>query len=302
MKSYLRNLSALVAIMFTTSVAFAGFTAYSGSTLLGNVTTLKCSTGLTCTKNGAVITAVSSPSLTGTTLNLSSTLNAAGDFSVATNKFNVTAASGNTAIAGTANVVGDFSVATNKFNVTAASGNTAVAGTLGVTGATTLTGGLAVSTPIVNFMGWKPSTLTSGTSTVPSATHVYVTQIFIPVNATLTGVYLNNGATVGTNKWIVALFNSAGAVVANSSLSGITTSGADGYQQLPFTGTYAAKTGMYWIGIYMNGTTDRFRSAPAVGQYAGYTGDITGQTFGTVATITPPTSFTADVGPVAFTY
>lgn len=57
-----------------------------------------------------------------------------GDFSVATNKFNVTAASGNIAAAGTANIVGDFSVATNKFNVTAASGNTAIAGTANVVG------------------------------------------------------------------------------------------------------------------------------------------------------------------------
>lgn len=60
----------------------------------------------------------------------------AGDFSVATNKFNVTAASGNTAIAGTANVVGDLSVATNKFTVAAASGDTLVAGDLTVTGTT----------------------------------------------------------------------------------------------------------------------------------------------------------------------
>jgi len=42
----------------------------------------------------------------------------------------------------TLGVTGDFSVNTNKFNVTAASGNTTVAGTLGVTGATTLTGAL----------------------------------------------------------------------------------------------------------------------------------------------------------------
>lgn len=330
MKTRMKNFSIFIAILFATTVAYGGFQAFNGTSSLGGMTILKCSTGLTCTKSGSTLTMVSSPTLTGTTLALSSTLSATGnfaintnkfnvtaasgntaiagtadvvgDFSVATNKFNVTAASGNVAVAGTANVVGDFSVATNKFNVTASSGNTTVAGTLGVTGATTLTGGLAITTPLVNFMGWKPSTLTSGTSTAAVATHVYVSQVYIPMNATLTGVYVNNAATVGTNKWIVALFNSAGAVVANSSLSGITTSGADAYQVLAFTGTYAAKTGMYWIGLYMNGTTDRFRTVPAVGQYGGYTGDITGQTFGTVATITPPTSFTADVGPVAFTY
>jgi hypothetical protein len=45
----------------------------------------------------------------------------------------VLSASGAVALASTLNVVGNFSVATNKFNVTAASGNTAIAGTLAVT-------------------------------------------------------------------------------------------------------------------------------------------------------------------------
>ena len=58
----------------------------------------------------------------------------AGNFAINTNKFNVTASSGNTTIAGTLGVTGDVSINTNKFNVTASSGNTTVAGTLGVTG------------------------------------------------------------------------------------------------------------------------------------------------------------------------
>ncbi len=45
----------------------------------------------------------------------------------------------------TANVVGNFSVATNKLTVAAASGNTVVAGTLGVTGASTFTGVLTAN-------------------------------------------------------------------------------------------------------------------------------------------------------------
>jgi len=66
------------------------------------------------------------------------TLAVAGDLAVNTNKFNVTAASGNTSIAGSLTATGDLAVNTNKFNVTAANGNTAVAGTLAVTGASTL--------------------------------------------------------------------------------------------------------------------------------------------------------------------
>lgn len=43
-------------------------------------------------------------------------------------------------VVGTLGVTGDVAINTNKFNVTASSGNTSIAGTLGVTGNTTLTG------------------------------------------------------------------------------------------------------------------------------------------------------------------
>jgi hypothetical protein len=46
---------------------------------------------------------------------------------------------------GTLDAGGNFAVNTNKFNVTAATGNTTIAGTLGVTGATTLTGQLTAN-------------------------------------------------------------------------------------------------------------------------------------------------------------
>lgn len=307
---------ALTTMLTITPAIAATLALNSSNTVLGNYSKMKCSTGLTCTLSGGQLTVVSSPTLTGTTLSLSSTLAATGNFSINTNKFNVTASSGNTTVAGTLGVTGavsasstvdsagNFSVATNKFNVTAGSGNTTVAGTLGVTGATTFTGGVATSSGAnSNFMAWKPSSLTSGTSTQASATHVYVTQVFIPYNATLTGVYVNNGATVGTNKYVAILYSSSGAVLANSTTAGITTSGADAYQQLAFAATYAAVgPAIYYVGLQVNGTTDRFRTVPAVGQYGGFTADISGQTFGTAATITPPTTFTADVGPVVFTY
>ncbi len=149
---------------------------------------------------------------------------------------------------------------------------------------------------------WPSPTLTSGTSTTPSATTVYLTQLHIKTNCTLTGVAVSNGATVGTNKYVAALFNSAGVPVANSALAGATTVGADVYQTLDFTATYGAVPGVYWIGLYVDGTTDRFRSIPAVGAFAGLAGSATGQTFGTVAAVTVPTTFTADKGPVSFVY
>ena len=73
-------------------------------------------------------------------LGVTNNLDVTGDFKVNTNKFTVTAASGNTTVAGTLGVTSNFNINTNKFSVIAASGNTTVAGTLGVTGNTNLNG------------------------------------------------------------------------------------------------------------------------------------------------------------------
>ncbi len=72
------------------------------------------------------------------------------DFTVATNKFTVASASGNTVVAGTLAIAGDVNVNSGKFTVAASTGNTTVYGTLGVTGLATLasvsiTGGLAIT-------------------------------------------------------------------------------------------------------------------------------------------------------------
>ena len=153
------------------------------------------------------------------------------------------------------------------------------------------------------WLGWAPPTLTSGTSTTPSATTVYLSQILIGSACSLTGIKVNSGATVGTDKYIAALFDSNGAPLAYSALAGTTTANADAYQALAFTSAYAiSEPGVYWIGLYVNSTTDRFRSIPAVGEFAGLAGSVTGQSFGTVAAVTLPSTFTADKGPVAFTY
>ncbi len=83
------------------------------------------------------ITATSTGVAIAGTQTVSSTLNVVGNFSVATNKMTVDAATGNTIIAGTLGVTGDVAIATNKVTIAAATGNTAIAGTLGVTGAAT---------------------------------------------------------------------------------------------------------------------------------------------------------------------
>jgi hypothetical protein len=167
-------------------------------------------------------------------------------------------------------------------------------------------GGVAITASAgqqTRFMNFKPGTLTSGTSTTPSITTVYLSQVYIPAKCTLTGVAVNSGATIGTDKYIVALFDQDGVALANSALAGVTTASADGFQSIPFTAILDVNgPAVYWIGLYVGGTTDRFRSIPALGAYAGLAGSATGQTFGTIANVTLPTTFTADKGPVAFVY
>jgi hypothetical protein len=94
-------------------------------------TTLTINSGATLSLTGYSVDGgtPSSMAVTGA-VTVGTTCNVVGNFSVATNKFNVTAASGNTAIAGTLGVTGNLTVATNKLVVTAASGNVVAAGTV----------------------------------------------------------------------------------------------------------------------------------------------------------------------------
>ena len=126
--------------------------------------------------NGAVTSAK-----LDTNIDIAGTLDSTGNFSVNTNKLNVTASSGNTTIAGTLGVTGTttltgalaanagITVDTNKFTVADTTGNTTVAGTLGVTGASTLTGPLIFGTP-------PELTISSGSITVTGSYHVVDTE------------------------------------------------------------------------------------------------------------------------------
>lgn len=154
------------------------------------------STGL----NGCAIGATTTSTGAFTTGTFSSTLGVTGDFAINTNKFTVTAASGNTTVAGTLGVTGDFAVATNKFTVAAATGNTTVAGTLGVTGAVTLsstlgvTGDFSVATNKFTVAAATGNTTVAGTLGVTGAITGNVTGNVTGSSGSCTG----NAATATT--------------------------------------------------------------------------------------------------------
>lgn len=184
-------------------------------------------------------------------------------------------------------------------------GTTPAAGTftsLTSTGAYTPTGGVAAAggfaaPTVYPSGGMAPPTATTGTDTTPVVTESYIAEIFIPANCTLTGIAILNGSAVAGNMKL-SLVSSAGAQLATTASTA--QSGTAAYQKVPFTGTYAAKgPGKYFVHAQFNNTGARFRSH-AVGVFGA--SKKTGEVYGTFTTITPPTTFTADLGPIASTY
>lgn len=153
-------------------------------------------------------------------------------------------------------------------------------------------------------VGGNLGTLSSlGTSTTPVAGTIYWADVFIPeASKLLTGIAVLNAATVGTNKWIYGLYDSSGALLANTALAGVLTANANTFQEIAFTATYTTtKPGRFWIGAQLDGTTDRFRTIAAATWVDVLTTSATGS-FGTLTALTPPTTFTADKGPIAYVY
>jgi hypothetical protein len=123
------------------------------------------------------------------------------------------------------NINGDFSVATNKFTVASASGNTAVAGTLAVTGATSLssliTSGNATIGGTLGITGGLtiPGTLSvTGISTLTGAVGMGST-LNVTGLSTLASLGVTGAATIGTTLGVTGL----------STLGSLTVTGATNF-------------------------------------------------------------------------
>lgn len=133
----------------------------------------------------------------------------------------------------------------------------------------------------------------------------YYRSFHIGDAVTLNGIEVNVGGTGGTDKWIVELHDSAGNLLATSRTDGTTTGTAGTWQQIPFgtssgAAPYLAAVGDYFIALQSNGATATFAAlnAPTMPFVSG---SATG-TFGTGASITPPTTYTQGVAPSALLY
>lgn len=186
---------------------------------------------------------------------------------------------------------------------------------LGVTGALTVsttvtaTGGVAAAGGFsVSPRNWhtgasKALASTDGTNLSAVVTELYVAEVFVPANATITGASVFWGdATEGNAK--VALFNSAGARVALSASTDVSGFTADSYgSRVPFSAPYAAVgPATYYIGVICDSSSNRINTH-VLGDFGA--GKITGLVYATeagYATITVPTTFTTGLGPIASLY
>jgi hypothetical protein len=141
-----------------------------------------------------------------------------------------------------------------------------------------------------------------GTSAVHVAGTWYRSEIYVPHLAQWTGIQVLNGATVGTDNIMVALYDTNGVLITNSAVAGALSAGANAFQSLAFLTQPILQPGRYFVAVQCNGTTATTRKWAAANGGNQMTQSATG-TFGTVpASFTPPTTFTADVGPIAALY
>jgi len=143
---------------------------------------------------------------------------------------------------------------------------------------------------------------TRGTSAVHVAGTWYRAEIQVPHLAQWTGIQVLNGATVGTDNLMVALYDTNGVLITNSAVAGVLSAGANTFQSIAFLTQPILTPGRYFVAVQCNGTTATTRRWAATDGGNQMTQSATG-TFGNVpASFTPPTTFTADVGPIAALY
>ncbi len=141
------------------------------------------------------------------------------------------------------------------------------------------------------FSQVKDKTMVAGTR--------YYSSIVIGAPALLTGIQAMVGTTGGSDTWVFELHSPTGVLLAASAA---TTAGtASTWQRLAFTATYNLTIpGTYFLVVQSNGTTAKLATLNSDVNPT-LTGSATG-TQGTPASITPPTTYTANLGPMATVY
>lgn len=139
-------------------------------------------------------------------------------------------------------------------------------------------------------------------TTVVSGT-VYFADLNITNGFASTGGAVLIGQTGGTNLGLVAIYDTYGNLVATSALAGATVGTDETIQKRAWSpGPVYLPPGHYYLAYQQNGATATLATVAASTFVDVLTGSVTG-TFGTVpSSITIPTTFTANVGPIGYVY
>lgn len=153
--------------------------------------------------------------------------------------------------------------------------------------------------PRLCYIGGNPARIsTDGTDSTPVVTETYIGELVIPQALQATGITLMNGSAVAGSV-VAALYNSSGKPIAWSALAGTAQAGIDTLQRIPFTAVQRLLEGLYYVGFQFNNTSARF-NAQVYGNFGA--AKKTGEVFGTLTTITAPTTFTTNLAPFGGLY
>jgi len=154
-----------------------------------------------------------------------------------------------------------------------------------------------VSPRLIGACGQAGLNATTATANAAS-TDVYISEIFVPANVSTTGVAVLNGTTANGNNTIY-LADVAGNQVAHTASTAV--SGTSTYQLIAWVGGPIAVNGpgTYYL-YFTNSATSNTWETINTGSCG--TALVTGATYGTFKTTTPPTTFTTAQGPSGSLY
>jgi hypothetical protein len=220
----------LALLAFLATPAFASVGLQYNRTPIGTVTDINIPSGASYNWDGSTFTLPAAGSVAAIT---SGTIDGAviGGVTPAAGSFTTLSASS------TLGVTGNFAVNTNKFSVTASSGNTSVAGTLGVTGVSTLAGVLGTSYDAATSTGLTIGGSNATSLTLTPNTTVSGTLAVTGAQTSTGAIYANGGVdrstaavlTLGganaTGVTITPATTVTGALYANGGLDRSTAAG-----------------------------------------------------------------------------
>lgn len=160
--------------------------------------------------------------------------------------------------------------------------------------------GLAIGTAptVFNTGGALFPAVTSGNDSTAVNTETYICELFIPVTTTLTGIQWMGLAT-STGNVQFSLADSAGKVITGAQTASTATAGTANYQTAAFAATYLAYGPAKYFLLMQNSGSNHYR-AHTIGVFGA--AKKTGETYGTFTNVTPPTTFTTNLCPIAATY